>query len=378
MPRCDRFYPCDYATSITIARMLACRVLVDSRACQAEIARKMSHWRGVGIVMKISGYLICGAVSAAWCAVAAGHPYIVQAVNTEVARRAVQSVGSAPVRNLSLIRAVAVDLTPEQARALSRRKGIKLFADRPLGVSGLLSSVGTTTAPLVNLTYPILTPIASSTGGVTAPLLTAVTPVAAPVTTTTVAPIVQGLSSGSSSQDGTGVAAPTLLYQTNYPMLVGADKLQQRGITGRGVTVAVLDTGLWQDPAQNFGPRLLASVDVTSAARGPVTSDPYGHGTHIASIAIGGAQNVSLNYLGIAPQANVVVVRAFDGIGQGSYAAVIEGLNWVVANRQKYNIRVLNLSLGAPPQSFYWDDPLNQAVMAAWRAGIVVVAAAGN
>jgi hypothetical protein len=292
--------------------------------------------------MNISRYLICGAVSALWCAAAVGHPYIVQAANTAAARRAVQSVGSAPMRDLSLIRAVAVDLTPEQARALSGLKGIKLYDDRPLGVSGLLSSVGTTVAPLASLTYPIVTPVASATGGVTAPLLTVVTPVAAPVTGAVVAPVVQGLSSGSSSQDGTGVAAPTLLYQTNYPMLVGADKLQQRGVTGRGITVAVLDTGLWQDPGQNFGPRLLASVDVTSGAHGPVTSDPYGHGTHITSIAVGGAQNVSLNYLGIAPQANVVVVRAFDGIGRGSYAAVIDGLNWVVANQQKYNIRVLN------------------------------------
>ncbi len=57
---------------------------------------------------------------------------------------------------------------------------------------------------------------------------------------------------------------------------------------------------------------------------------------------------------------------------------MIAGLNWIVANQKKYNIRVLNLSFGAPPQSYYWDDPLDQAVMAAWRAGIVVVAAAGN
>ena len=51
---------------------------------------------------------------------------------------------------------------------------------------------------------------------------------------------------------------------------------------------------------------------------------------------------------------------------------LIRGLDWVVANKDTYNIRVLNLSFGAPPQSHYWDDPLNQAVMAAWRAGIPV------
>jgi subtilisin family serine protease len=144
------------------------------------------------------------------------------------------------------------------------------------------------------------------------------------------------------------------------------------------VTIAVLDSGLWQDPSQNFGSRVLASIDVVNGGSGAVQGDPYGHGTHVTSIAAGGAQNVSLSYSGIAPQANLVIVRAFDGTGGGRYTDVIAGLNWIVANRERYNIRVLNLSFGAQPQSYYWDDPVNQAVMAAWRAGIVVVAAAGN
>src|SRR5260370_375655 len=161
-------------------------------------------------------------------------------------------------------------------------------------------------------------------------------------------------------------------------MLVGADTVQQAGVTGRGVTIAVLDSGLWQDPSQNYSRRLLASIDVLNGGSGTVKGDPYGHGTHVTSIAAGGAMNISGSYLSIAPQANLVVVRAFDGTGGGRYADVIAGLNWIVANRTKYKIRVLNLSFGAAPESYYWDDPLNQAVMAAWRAGIVVVTAAGN
>ena len=109
-----------------------------------------------------------------------------------------------------------------------------------------------------------------------------------------------------------------------------------------------------------------------------VTGDPYGHGTHITSIAAGDAQNIAGQYLSIAPQANLVIVRALDGYGAGSYSNIIAGINWIVANRKKYNIRVLNLSLGATPESYYWQDPLDQAVMAAWQAGIVVVVAAGN
>ena len=123
---------------------------------------------------------------------------------------------------------------------------------------------------------------------------------------------------------------------------------------------------------------MLATIDVTNGGSGPVTGDPYGHGTHITSIAAGGAVNLSGNYLSIAPQANLVIVRAFDGEGGGRYVDVISGLNWIVANRAKYNIRVVNLSFGATPESYYWNDPLDQAVMAAWQAGIVVVVAAGN
>jgi serine protease AprX len=67
-----------------------------------------------------------------------------------------------------------------------------------------------------------------------------------------------------------------------------------------------------------------------------------------------------------------------DANGAGTYLDVIRAINWVVANKDTYAIRVLNLSFSTTPRSYYWDDPLNQAVMAAWEAGIVVVASAGN
>src|SRR6202043_3675801 len=96
------------------------------------------------------------------------------------------------------------------------------------------------------------------------------------------------------------------------------------GITGKGVTVAILDSGLWQDLAQNYGGRILASIDVTNGGKGAVTSDPYGHGTHVTSIAAGGAQNLAGGYLGVAPKANLVIVRAFDGNGGGRYVEGVE------------------------------------------------------
>ncbi len=99
----------------------------------------------------------------------------------------------------------------------------------------------------------------------------------------------------------------------------------------------------------------------------------------MTSIAASGAQALNGAYQGIAPQANLVVVRAFDGDGARTLRRRDRRPRTGSSRTApSYKIRVLNLSFGAAPQSYYWDDPLNQAVMAAWRAGIVVVASAGN
>ncbi len=111
----------------------------------------------------------------------------------------------------------------------------------------------------------------------------------------------------------------------------------------------------------------------------PDIDDPNGHGTHVSSIIASSAIAGSTGrYQGVAPGINLVSVKVLDGTGAGRYLDVISGLQWVVSNRLQYGIRVINLSLSGTPQSHYWDDPLNQAVMAAWASGIVVVASAGN
>jgi subtilisin family serine protease len=314
--------------------------------------------------------------------------YLVQAATLSDAQQSVGRVNAKIDREFGIIHAVSAYLTAGQADRLRSTAGLHVFRDRLLSsrslgvldsvVTSASSTLGAVAAPVVTTAAPVTTPVTQVTAPVTNPALTVVTPVASPVVTPLTAPLVTSVSANMTLQDGTGVGSSSLLYETNYPRLVGADSLQRSGITGRGVTIAVLDSGLWEDPSQNFGSRVLASIDVVNGGSGAVQGDPYGHGTHVTSIAAGGAQNVSLSYLGIAPQANLVIVRAFDGTGGGRYTDVIAGLDWIVANRERYNIRVLNLSFGAQPQSYYWDDPVNQAVMAAWRAGIVVVAAAGN
>jgi serine protease AprX len=162
--------------------------------------------------------------------------------------------------------------------------------------------------------------------------------------------------------------------------LLGVDGLHAMGINGSGVTVAVLDTGTWNSVAMVKNPagavRLLAEWDAISSET--LALDTVGHGTHVASIIASSDFSDTGKPKGIAPYAKLVSVRAFDGNGKGSYATVINGLQWLLTNRSTYNIRILNLSFGAKPQSSYWNDPLNQAVMKLWQAGIVVVVSAGN
>ncbi|MDH3804661.1 MAG: S8 family peptidase, partial [Gammaproteobacteria bacterium] len=182
---------------------------------------------------------------------------------------------------------------------------------------------------------------------------------------------------------GNGQGIPT----AEHPNLIGADQLWDEGITGLGVTVAVLDTGAHRFDGlkydTNGASRILATYvvefDTEDPSSYPYWHDPNGHGTHVAGIIVNSeGSKKSRRPNGVAPDANLVVVDAFDSLGQATYLDIIQGINWVVMNKARFDIRILNLSLSAPPRSHYWDDPMNQAVMAAWQAGIVVVASAGN
>ena len=162
---------------------------------------------------------------------------------------------------------------------------------------------------------------------------------------------------------------------------------QNYGVSGKGVTVAVVDSGIarqaWdlQDPST--GSRVVSSPDFIGGTAGNYSDDRCGHGSHVAGI-VGGSGSCSTGPLctqtfrGIAPQTRLVSVRVLDANGASTVAATLAGLQWIVANKNTYNIRVANLSLGHPVGESYTTDPLCQAVEAAWKAGIVVVCAAGN
>jgi serine protease AprX len=150
-------------------------------------------------------------------------------------------------------------------------------------------------------------------------------------------------------------------------------------LDGTGVGIAVLDTGIDADHVafrdSNNGLRVVASVDFTGENR---TDDPYGHGTHVASIAAGNGRVAHAEYIGIAPNAKIINLRVLNSRGTGRTSSILAALDWVLQNRTTYNIRVVNMSLGTAAVESYKNDPLCKAVRKLVDAGVVVVAAAGN
>lgn len=158
------------------------------------------------------------------------------------------------------------------------------------------------------------------------------------------------------------------------------------GYDGTGVGVAVIDSGINDShpdlkDSNEYHSRVVYHQDFTGT---PTTNilgaryDLYGHGTHVAGI-IGGNGYMSGGQLsGIAPNVNLIDLRALDANGVGTDSTVIAAIDQAIALQSRYNIRVINLSLGRGIPVGYAQDPLCQAVEAAWNSGIVVVVAAGN
>jgi serine protease AprX len=142
---------------------------------------------------------------------------------------------------------------------------------------------------------------------------------------------------------------------------------------GDGVAVAVVDTGV--SPAADLTDAVALRVDFTPGHDG---IDRFGHGTHIAGIIAGDGGASRGTWRGVAPDADLISVKVAGPDGATDVSVVLAALQWVVANRDRLGIRVLNLAFGTDATSSYLVDPLDYAVERAWRAGILVVTAAGN
>ena len=249
--------------------------------------------------------------------------YILQGSNSDRLNKVVANVGGNVSREFPIINAVSAMLTSQQANEIRQLGGVRIQDDRTVMTMGLLGLTANK-SPVIN---------------------------------------------------------------NNIAQQVGANHLHDEGITGVGVTVAVVDSGanmggtigsyLFRDTGGVR--RVYAKYDALLKRQTRIFNDDQaGHGTHIAGIIASSLQDNEGNYNGIAPDVNLLSVKAFDANGASSYSKVLDSLNWIFENRYKYKIRVVNLSLGADAQSNYWNDPINQAVMRLWEAGVVVVTSAGN
>src|SRR6185295_5279545 len=171
-------------------------------------------------------------------------------------------------------------------------------------------------------------------------------------------------------------------YRTS--VTVGARTVQDYlGLTGTGIGIAVIDSGIstWHDDLTNKTSKLFPYgnqrvnkfVDFVNGRTQPY--DDNGHGTHVAGIIAGNGYDSYGEKAGIAPDANIISLKVLDQNGQGTISNIIAALGWVAKNAATYNIRVVNMSVGAGIYESYWTDPLTLAVKKITDKGITVVTA---
>lgn len=152
--------------------------------------------------------------------------------------------------------------------------------------------------------------------------------------------------------------------------------LHRAGITGKTVA-AVLDTGICRHP--DCAGRIIGFRDFVNGRS--ECYDDASHGTHVAGILAGDGRSSAGRYRGIAPGCSLVAVKVLDQFGQGKPEQLLAAVEWVIANREKYGIRILNISAGTSTEAR--EDPavtdrLVGSVERAWDAGLTVIVAAGN
>ncbi len=146
-------------------------------------------------------------------------------------------------------------------------------------------------------------------------------------------------------------------------------------IKGQNITVAFMDTGMTAHP--DLKGRVLAFKDCVNNRIG--LYDDSGHGTHVGGIIAGNGRMSRGRFAGIAPEAELVVIKILDARGEGSIEQMQEGIRWIRKNYHRYNIRVVNLSVGARKDLDKWKEScLVEAVEELWDEGITVIVSAGN
>jgi serine protease AprX len=208
-------------------------------------------------------------------------------------------------------------------------------------------------------------------------------PVAALGTTAAVQPLASspGLSTSWASNIWMGSASSgTALTLKDVRTVIGADTGTAGSLTGAGVGVALIDTGVAPVPGLPAA-QVVNGPDLSFESQSADLRylDTYGHGTHMAGIIV--ANDTATGTKGLAPKAKLTSIKVGTSNGAVDVTQMIAAIDWVVAHRNDDSanpIRVINLSYGSGGAPNFWTDPVQFAVEQAWKAGIVVVAATGN
>jgi serine protease AprX len=179
------------------------------------------------------------------------------------------------------------------------------------------------------------------------------------------------------------VTADATTTTADYSTLTTASVLKRAlGVddwfTGSSLTIAVIDSGI--QGSTDFTGRIVGFYDFANGKGGAAATpaDEYGHGTHVSGLIGSSGVSSSGKYAGVAPGIKILSLRVLDKRGGGRTSDVIQALEFAVANKDKFGIKIVNLSLGHPIYESAATDPLVQAVEAAVRSGLIVIAAAGN
>lgn len=162
------------------------------------------------------------------------------------------------------------------------------------------------------------------------------------------------------------------------------DAVYKMGLTGKNVNVCVLDTGIF--PHADFENRLLEFIDFTDNAGRNYKGGCYdnsGHGTHVCGILAGSGRASDGRYQGIAPKAGLIAGKILDHRGKGNIEDLFEAMEWILKNKDRYGIRIVNISIGIPEKSDFVENMEKRTLLRSYMEelyfqGILVVTAAGN
>ncbi len=169
------------------------------------------------------------------------------------------------------------------------------------------------------------------------------------------------------------------LPENYYLDTLAVSQVWEMGYHGEGIGVAVIDSGIFTDRDFSITPKKPHTrIKVQKSFNSETTSDQYGHGTHVAGIIAGNGAASGGVYSGIAPMVDLINLKISDDQGLAYESDTVDAMQWVMDNKNEFNIRVVNLSIQSTVPQSYHESALDAAVEILWFNGVVVVAAAGN